>query len=338
MTAPITIPTAHLAAELETAKALSGAPIAKLAVMPHTSHVTDKVGDVRTSLHGTQHVSVTHIALVHGTRLVGLVRTTAMLAADENMLMGDLAMDHPPVVDIHTSRDGAVWIAVQRGSSEVAVVDDNHNFVGIIPAHQLLAILIREHNNDMARIGGYLHQGDTARETSMQPVISRFAHRLPWLLVGLCGAIVASLLVSRFEENLNAVVSLAFFMPAVIYLAAAVAAQTETVVVRGLSVGVNIRDVAIRDLSTGVLIGVVLGGAFLIPAFLISSSWNIATAVSLAVLCACSTANILALSVPWLFNRLKLDPALGTGPVATIIQDVTSILIYFAVTSTLVDF
>lgn len=72
-------------------------------------------------------------------------------------------------------------------------------------------------------------------------MLRRFWHRLPWLLLGLAGAFLAAGIVGSFERQLEENVILAFFMPGIVYMADAVGTQTETLVVRGISVGVPIR-------------------------------------------------------------------------------------------------
>ena len=79
-----------------------------------------------------------------------------------------------------------------------------------------------------------------ARTASEEPVVKRFWHRVPWLLVGLLGALLAADIVGAYEQQLQANVMLAFFIPGIVYLADAVGTQTEALVIRGLSVGVSI--------------------------------------------------------------------------------------------------
>ena len=83
----------------------------------------------------------------------------------------------------------------------------------------------------------------------------RLRHRLPWLLVGLVGAMGSAGIVASFEATLRDEVLLAFFVPAVVYIADAVGTQTETLVIRGMSAGVPVRRVIAPELATGILIG-----------------------------------------------------------------------------------
>jgi magnesium transporter len=84
----------------------------------------------------------------------------------------------------------------------------------------------------------------------------------PGLLVGLVGALLSANIVGAFEEQLKDTVVLAFFIPGIVYLADAVGTQTETVVIRGLSVGVGLRQTARPELWSGLLMGLALSLAF----------------------------------------------------------------------------
>jgi magnesium transporter len=156
---------------------------------------------------------------------------------------------------------------VTRGETALAVVDEHGRFLGMIPPQQLLAILLHEHDEDVARLGGFLRSSSQARHALEEPVWRRFAHRVPWLLLGLAGMAVSARIVGAFESALRRDVVVAFFVPGVVYLADAVGTQTETLFVRGLSVGVPMRRVVWRELVTGVLMGLAIAAAFLPLAF-----------------------------------------------------------------------
>jgi magnesium transporter len=240
------------------------------------------------------------------------------------------------VVAPGVDQEVAAWRAVQHAESALAVVDAAGRFVGLIPPHRLLAVLLSEHEEDLSRLGGFLKNTSMARHTSEEAILHRFWHRLPWLLLGLAGALFAADMVGWFERQLQDNVLLAFFVAGVVYLADAVGTQTETVVVRGLSVGVAIKQVVWRELLTGVLIGVALA---LVAFPLVYWRWgvkDIALGVSLSLLAACSTATIAAMALPWGFEHFGVDPALGSGPLATVIQDLLSILLYFAIVTAMV--
>ena len=145
-------------------------------------------------------------------------------------------------------------------------------------------------------------------------------------------------MVARFEERLSAQVAVAFFIPAIVYLADAVGTQTEAMVVRGLSFeraaprpparrrarGGRDRRRRPRHPHAGAGCTWCFGDAAL------------SLAVALSVLVASSTASACGLIFPWLLWRAGLDPAFGSGPLATVVQDVLSLLVYFAVVQLIV--
>jgi magnesium transporter len=297
----------------------------------------DAAADVRRRLTGRRFESVHEIAVLRDGALVGLVRIEDVLAADGEVPASKLMDPDPPRIAPGVDQEVAAWQAVQHREGSLAVVDAGGRFLGLIPPHRMLEVLLREHDEDLARLGGFLRGSETARTATEEPVRRRLWHRLPWLLVGLAGAIVAAAIVGGFEDQLSRNVLLAFFIPGIVYMADAVGTQTETLVIRGLSVGVSIRRVLVRELLTGVLVGLILAAVFLPIGLLAWGDADVAVSVALALLAACSVATLVAMSLPTLLHHLKLDPAFGSGPLATVIQDLLSILIYFAIALVIVS-
>jgi magnesium transporter len=264
-------------------------------------------------------------------RLVGLVPVQRLFGADDDARVADLLDDDPPVVVAGQDREQAAWKAVQHGESSVAVLDPQGRFLGLVPPSTLLGVLLRCHDEDFARLGGYLSSTSSARTAVEEPVARRLWHRLPWLALGLAGAAVSAWLVGLFEGHLLADVQLAFFIPGVVYLADAVGTQTEALVVRGLSVGAPMRKAFRLEALTGPALGALLAAVSLPAIWLVIGSADIAVAVSVALLAACSVSTLVAAGLPWAMARRGHDPAYGSGPLATVVQDLLSLLIYLVV-------
>ena len=294
------------------------------------------VPEVLAALAGRRFATTAAVAVCDHGRFVGLVRPEALFAAPRDAAAAELVDPDAAVVAATVDREVAVQRAVHRGRDTVAVVDDAGRFLGLIPPPQVLAVLAAEHDEDLARLSGFSHDMAAARHASVEPIGRRFRHRLPWLLLGLVGAIVSADLVGSFEAQLERNVILAFFIPGVVYMADAVGTQTETLIVRGLSIGVGIRQVARRELLTGLLIGTTVAAAFLPVGLWRWGEPDVAVAVALSLLAACSTATLVAMALPWLLHRLGRDPAYGSGPLATVVQDLLSVLIYLVIALNLV--
>jgi magnesium transporter len=293
--------------------------------------------EIRESLVGQSFDTVAAVAVCADGLLLGVIRNEDLIVARDDARASELMDDSPPVVVPGADQEAAAWKAAQHGEAILAVVDDTGRFRGFVPPHRLLAILLHEHDEDMARFGGYLHDASAARTASLESLSRRYKHRLPWLLIGLAGAFLSAGIVGSFEKQLEANVVIAFFIPGIVYMADAVGTQTETLMVRGLSVGVSIRDVLQRELLTGLFVGITLSLLFIPVALWRWRDSELAIAIALALLAACSIATLVALILPWAFHRLGRDPAFGSGPLATVVQDLLSMLIYFAIVLLITD-
>jgi len=183
---------------------------------------------------------------------------------------------------------------------------------------------------------GFLETSSEAYTASDEPLRRRLSHRLPWLLIGLLGAILSADLVGMFEVKLRTHLILAFFVPGVVYLADAVGTQTETLVIRGMSLGISVERIFWREMLTGFSVGVILAAVLFPVVFWRWGRADVATAVSVALLFACSIASGVAMALPWLLRWLRQDPAFAAGPLATVIQDLLSVLVYLLVCLALV--
>jgi magnesium transporter len=302
-----------------------------------TATPDDTAEEIRRSLGGKEYESASDVAVCDDGRLLGLISIERLLRSRGDAKAREIMDADPPVVGPGIDQEAAAWKAVEHGESSLAVVDDSGKLVGLVPPRRLLAVFLREHEEDMARLGGFLRGTRAARSASQEPVALRFWHKVPWLLVGLAGAFLAADIVGAFEDDLEQNVTLAFFIPGIVYLADAVGTQTEALVIRGLSIGVPVRQVMRRELVTGVLVGAALGLVFLPIGIWRWGEQDVAVAVALSLMAACSVATLIAMALPALFQRLGRDPAFGSGPLATVVQDLLSIIIYFTIVSVIVD-
>ena len=162
-------------------------------------------------------------------------------------------------------------------------------------------------------------------------------HRIPWLIIGLLGGLLTTVIVSKYEVVLSADVRLAFFIPIIVYLSDAVGTQTETIYVRELSERkVNFLKYILKEsvvgLGLGIISGILLG---IFATFWLKSS-AIGLTIGLTMFINLTLAPVLAVFVPSILYKRHADPALGSGPAATIIQDLISLFVYFFVASIII--
>lgn len=154
--------------------------------------------------------------------------------------------------------------------------------------------------------------------------------RTPWLAIGLVGGFLASVIVSKFELTLRETVALAFFIPVIAYMSDAIGTQTETVFIRALTnLKFNIPKYITREIIVGATLGSIFGLAAGFFAFIVAGSIAVAMVVGISLFLSMTIATGLACVTPIILKGFRQDPAVGSGPFTTALQDVVSLTIYF---------
>lgn len=158
--------------------------------------------------------------------------------------------------------------------------------------------------------------------------------RLPWLLIGVIGGIVNSLILGGFEAQIQAVTALAIFIPLIGGTGGNVGVQASAIVVQGLANGrLDIKNSASqigREVLVALLNAIVISSAVFIYVSLTQNDlkWAVATAVASSLFSVVIFATVFGTLVPLTLERLKINPALATGPFIQITNDVVGLLIY----------
>jgi magnesium transporter len=170
------------------------------------------------------------------------------------------------------------------------------------------------------------------------PLLESILHRAPWLIIGLFGVIVAAGIIDQFEYVLDKHIIFAFFIPAILYMSNALGTQNQTLLIRDFALMGKELNIGKYVLKTMVISAVVSAVISILVYGATSLIWNENTAggvIALAMFITLIISSAISLTTTIIFKKMKQDPALGSGPFATIISDVSSILIYFLIVSTL---
>jgi magnesium transporter len=304
-----------------------------------TARLGESVGAARNHLLGCRYDDASHVFLIDSDgRFVDAIEIADLIAADGGKGIAEVTSGKSyPAVGLGTDREEAASIAIRSGISTLAVSDAEGRFVGAVPADALMSILRDEHLEDLHHMVGILGRSEAAKEALTGPLHRRAFFRMPWLLIGMVGSAAATAIMARFESALATHIAVAVFIPAIVYLADAVGTQSEAVAVRGLSLAdADLRPLLAGELGTGVLIGATLGALAFPLVWIGFGSAPLATTVALALATASSVATTTGFLLPWLFGRMGYDPALGSGPIGTVVQDVISLSIYFLIATLLI--
>ena len=229
--------------------------------------------------------------------------------------------------------EGAVAYAFnQYHLISAPVVDDDDRLVGVITIDDAMNVLDEEHEEDILRlagVGGESELSDSVRETTKQ--------RLPWLGVNLGTAIIASLVISLFEETIAGLVALAVLMPIVASMGGNAGTQSLTVAVRAI---------ATRDLTTSnvwrvirreVAVGLINGLVFALVMGLVGLVWfgapMLGVVIAAAMVINLVVAGLAGVGIPVVLERFGIDPALASGTFVTTVTDVVGFFAFLGLAS-----
>ena len=206
-----------------------------------------RVGAVLDGMRGSTFDSAIVVAVCMNGRLVGLAPIELLLAAPTDAVLADVMNIDAPVVAPGTHQERAAWLAPKRaGEPGVAVVDRTRPLPRPNPPHGLAGILLREHDEDLDRLGGFLASTADARTASQETAGRHLGTRMPWLAVGLAGAMVSAGPLAGIEDQMAT--NLAGHTSSPESCTGRCGRHPdETLAIRGLSLGVGIARIARRE-------------------------------------------------------------------------------------------
>lgn len=289
-------------------------------------------------------------------RLVGVSSLRQLILTDPDKALGQIMNTRVVRVDTHTSQADIADLIKRYRLLALPVVDDMDVLVGIVTVDDIIDAIGQDVGDDMLKMAG---THSAAEEIASQTFFQALWRRLPWLIAGLVGGLVASGIIDYYfhrvlgevmsgdappaQALLAMVLALTAFLPIVMSLASNVGTVSATVTVHGLTTG-SIRldqspSLLLKELGTGVLLGACYGGISGAVAWLmfndISGGVIVGEIVGAAVWLNIGMASLMGPGLPMLFQKLRNNPTVVTGPYLTSLLDALAILNYFLIAETL---
>jgi len=271
-------------------------------------------------------------------KLVGIFSIKEVFRKPEETRVSEVMQTEIIKAHPYTDQERVAILALTHNLKSIPVVDKDSHFLGVVPSDIILNILHSENVEDFLKSAG-IHS-PLAKTLRGSPVFLAKA-RTPWLILGLFGGIFAAEIVEFFETTLKAHFILAAFIPLIVYMSGAVGAQTETLFIRSLALNTQfgVKKYLFRDIKVGFLMALVLGTLLsFLSIFWLNSPYYIGLILGVSLFLAILMAILIGIFIPFLLQKLKRDPAIGSGPFGTIIRDILSLIIYFSVASLMLKF
>src|SRR5699024_215884 len=205
------------------------------------------------------------------------------------------------------------------------------SLLGIVTVDDVLDIIHDEMTEDFHRFGGI--SASDEETTEEETILQMTRKRLPWIIILIFLGLISANLISAFEETLAQVVALAAFMPIILDTAGNVGTQSLAVSVRRLTVNKdeeeNFWKLLGKEFGSGVLIGLVAALTIGILSYFLYGNFILSAIISVSLLITLSLSTVIGATIPSLFDKIGIDPAVASGPFITTINDTYALVIYF---------
>ena len=282
----------------------------------------------------TAYDSVSLLFVLEEGMLCGVLSIQELLSADAQKTLSDIMTATVISVDTDLDRISLIHTALEHEQKALPVVHQG-KFVGAVLPHTLLHVLKLEYANDRYKSAGIeLAPHDSYDDLS---VWQRVKGRTPWLIIGLAGGVISALIVDQFSVTLSKEIVLAAFIPAIVNIGDAIGNQTELLFIRwlGRQHSMGVLSYLRREWLVGTIIGIFLGLIIFVGSYLWLDNVALSLVLGLAILATTYVSIGITVILPWTLEKLHIDPAVASGPLATVLCDIASLAIYLMIAAAL---
>jgi magnesium transporter len=289
---------------------------------------------IRTRGHESETADVIYV-VDDGWRLIDDMPLRRLVMADPNKTVRDVMDDAFVSLRATDDREEAVRKMQRYNRVALPVIDAEGVLLGIVTVDDVMDVAEEEATEDFHRVGGVMPLGMSYWQAGLWIL---YRSRIVWLAALVIVNLVSSGIIAAYEEALEALVALAFFIPLIIDTGGNAGAQSATMMIRGISTG-DIRldqwaRVFVKEAGIGLIIGTTLGAMGFLLGFWRGGpeiGMQLGLIVLLTMIAMLVLTNLIGMILPFILTRLKLDPAVASGPLITSIADAVGLIVYFTI-------
>lgn len=268
-------------------------------------------------------------------KLKGYVTVKDLLLADENAEIREIMEDNVISVTTHEDKEIVADIFQKYDLVVLPVVDGENRLVGIITVDDAIDVLQEEVTEDMELMAGIT---PTDKPYLKMSVFENFKKRIPWLMLLMVSATFTEKIISHFEGALTACVALTAFIPMLTGTCGNCGNQSSSTIIRGLSLGeIEFKDtlkVMLKEFFIALVCGIALAVVNFAKLMIFDDiGWKMSLVVSVTMIAAVVFAKVVGSILPVIAKKIGFDPAVMSSPFISTIVDAVTLLIYFAIAS-----
>ena len=260
---------------------------------------------------------------------IGYVPSGRVLRSKRSKKLKDIIFQNIHLIKFNDNVEDIAYTFRQYGLVSAPVVNSENKMIGIMTVDDVVEIDHEETEDDMRKLGG-LFVNDFYKG-ALTSASSRFI----WLGLNLLTAILASLVIDIYSDQLQQMIAIAVLMPIVASMGGNAGTQAMTIYVRAIATKdinkSNYSSLIIKEFLIGTINGLALSVIMGLIAYFWFQSMILAIAISIAILVNLGFACLVGIIIPITINKLKIDPALASGIVLTTFTDVFGFLSFLSI-------
>ncbi|MBO0994930.1 magnesium transporter [Bacillus sp. SD088] len=263
-------------------------------------------------------------------QLTGVLSVRELLAAANTEILAKIMKRKIVYFPTDLDQEDAAKVFRDKDLVSIPVVNKSKQLIGIIQVEDIIDVIHQEADEDIGKLTA------SGKEINFhtKPMVAA-GKRLPWLILLLFIGLISGGIMESFEETLETVVALAFFMPMIAGMTGNTGTQSLAVVVRGLvSEQLDLKKTSKllwRELLVGIIIGITCAIIITVIAYVWRGSLMLGFIVGFSLLSTLIIGTLAGTIIPLILYKCKADPAVASGPLITTINDILSLLIYFGI-------
>lgn len=309
----------------------------KVPIIPLSSTIKEAENMLEKEMEKFETINYIYVVDGRDRKLRGVLTIKDIFRQPKEKLVKDVMTTRLITVRPHTHQERVAYLALKNNIKAIPVVDKDDNLLGVISNDVISLIIHNEASDDFLRMAG-IHKYKIVLDNIFDlSIFQSFKHRFPWLFIGLLGGIAMSKIINIFEGTIEKNLILAAYIPLVVYMASAVGEQMRIFIVRDFAVNnkFDFYKYFFRHFYVVFLIGAMSSITLYILNMFLYGNMEVGAVLSIALFMAIISSVFTGLLIPSLFEKIRIDPANASGPIATILQDATSVVIYFSIASIL---
>ena len=302
---------------------------------------TDRISDVIAMLRveGPKAETIYYLYVIDNRhKLVGVASLRDLIVAEPGAFVQDVMSTRVISVRALDDQEDVAHLFKKYDFLAIPVVTEKRKLIGIITVDDILDVMEAEQTEDL----GEFAASRGATDLSLSPVTAA-KKRAPWIILLMFFGMITAGVIGQFEETLETIVLLAGFIPLIMDSAGNTGTQSLAVAVRSLALGTaekkGVRNMIAREFSTGVMLGLMCAVTLIVIVPVIyPGEFLLAGIVAVSILLSLSLATVIGTVVPLIIHKLKLDPAIASGPFITTVNDIIGLMIYFTIATSLLQY